>query len=443
MVSTFWIQEFERDQIPELVKGGGLRPRRIGVGDLRKIDHSANSLIGIWRTEAKGELPPLPRVILGSSPALQDLVAWTATYVPGLSPLSGLVRLMTIQAFQFQRNRNKGREWGDLVGGAVGLMYGEVMSYLHVGADIRTIDIDMCRSTLSYVLMRSIALGGCESDVGAIANDWLTLRKHAGLPTRRESCDLIVDIARSWEESRRGSSLFGSSGWPALYETRDLFGLLKTYGELPVADGNLIGSENDSELTAEQRVRIFDEVARKVVEDRSYRSDERGMVLAQLAFWCRKGLANQWAILQPFKATLPECAIWLGALQAQEPMADTLFVGRAVGWKLGIELFKEFDLFDAPDEDVSYFEMSVGQLERQWHEMMSSTNRARIKVALAPGVSTYVKVIGRNESLQQELPITTEYSRGKMGEIEEREELKRLQKSLELTLRDLRRYLRS
>ena len=95
------------------------------------------------------------------------------------------------------------------------------------------------------------------------------------------------------------------------------------------------------------------------------------------------------------------------------------------------------------DEDVSYFEMSVGQLERQWHDMMSNTNRARIEVALAPGVSTYVKVVGRNETLQQALPITTEYNKGKMEEMEEREELKRLQKSLERTLRDLRRYLRA
>ncbi|MDE2792098.1 MAG: hypothetical protein OXI81_16975 [Paracoccaceae bacterium] len=317
------------------------------------------------------------------------------------------------------------------------------MSYLHVGADIRTIDFDMCRSTLSYVLMRSIALGGNEGDVGAIANDWLTLRKHAGLPTRMESCDLIVDIARSWEGPGRGSSLFGSGGWPALYETRDLFGRLTAYGGFSIADGNRVGSENDAGVTAEQRVRIFDEVARKVVEERKYRSGERGMLLAQLAFWCRKGLANQWAILQPFKATLPECAIWLGALQAQVPMADTLFVGRAAGWKLGIELFEEFDLFDTPDEDVSYFEMSVGQLERQWRDMMSNTNRARIKVALAPGVSTFVKVIGRNELMQQELPIMTEYNRGKIGKGEDREELKRLQKSLERTLRDLRRYLRA
>ena len=262
---------------------------------------------------------------------------------------------MTIPAFHFERSRNRSRAWGDLVGGAVGLMYGEVMSYLHVGADIRTIDVDMCRSTLSYVLMRSIALGGCERDIDVIAKDWLTLRKHAGLPTRIESCDLIVDIARSWEGSRRGSSLFGSGGWPSLYETRDLFGRLKTYGEFPIADGNLFGLESDAEVTAEQRVRIFDEVARKVVEERSYKSDERGMVLAQLAFWCRKGLANQWAILQPFKTALPECAIWLGALQAQEPMADTLFVGRAVGWKLGIELFKEFDPFDAPGRGCFVF----------------------------------------------------------------------------------------
>ena len=443
MASTFWMWEFRREQIPELVKGEGVRPQRVGLRDLRQIGSRAEHLVGVWRADTRGKLPPLPGVILGSTAALQDLVAWTSTYVPGLCPLSGLVRLMTIPTFDYMQDRRRSKEWGDLAGGAVGLMYGEVMSYVHLGADIRAIDIDMCRGTLSYALMRSIALGGCDKDIGAISKDWITLRRRAGLSTRMESCDLIVEIARNWEHSGREGSLFGSDTWPVLQETSDLFTRLKAFGEFSIAGSDSGSWDEDAELTAEQRVRIFDEVAKKIVEDGSYGPGERGRMLAQLTFWCRRGLANQWAILQPFQARLPECAIWLGALQAQEPVADTLFVGRAVGWKLASELFREIDLFESPDEDVSYFEMSVGQLDRQWHEMMSNINRDRIKVGLAPGVSTHVKVVGRSEGVQRELPMAREYHRDQVDESVDKEELKRLQKSLERTLRDVRRYLRS
>ena len=442
MANAFWVREFGREQVPEFVKGEALQPRRIGSAELRQIETSEQRLLGLWRTVGSGKLSPLPQVILGKSSTLEDLVAWTATYVPGLCPLSRLVRLMTPSEFHKWRNRGSIKEWEEFAGGAVGLMYGEVMSYAHPATDIRTIDADMCRSTLSYVLMRCIVLGGNDKDIRSISDDWITLRRRAGLSTKKASCELIVDIAEEWADSPREMSLFGLDIRPAQEGVQELFRQLGGYEHIPLRGNMGVGSSEETKLTAEQRVRIFDEMALRVVSDPTYSAGHRGLMLAQLAYWCRKGLANQWAILQPFQTQLPECAIWLGALQAQEPMADTLFVGRAVGWKLAMELLEDLDLFNAPDDDVSFFELGIGPSERQWSDIVSATNRARVKVGIAPGVSTFLKVNGRNDAVQREIPMGASLIGDKWESPEGTEELKRLQRSLERTLRDLRRYLR-
>ena len=442
MASVFWITEFGREQLPEFVKGESVRRRRISFADLQRIETSARDLLGVWRTVGEGKLSRLPQVILGERAALEDLVAWAATYVPGLSPLSSLIRLMTPWAFHAFRNRVPVTDWEDLAGAAVGLMYGEVMSYANTSRDVKAIDIDMCRSTLSYVLMRDIALGGNEDDVAAIAKDWITLRASAGLYTRKGSCDLVVDIAKEWSRSQRDMPRFGRHSWPIFQPDADLTDQLATFVEYSGKYGDVANYLHATELTAEQRVRIFDRVATALVDDSTRDSRERGMMLAVLAFWCRRGLLNQWAILQPFQARLPECAIWLGAIQVREPMADTLFVGRAVGWKLAMELFGEVDLFRTPDEEISSFELCVGQPERQWNAIVAGISGARIKVGMAPGVNTYLKVGPRDGALQRELPMQGSYERQRKENLGGRDHLAQLQKSLEMTLKEIKRYLK-
>ena len=339
MARVFWITEFNREQIPEIVKGEGLRPRRISSGGLQQIETSNHELLGVWRTSRKSKLPPLPQVVIGRPAALEDLIAWTATYVPGLSPLSNLMRLMTPEAFRHFRNRDRLKDWEVAASAAVGLMYGEVLSYANLSTDIRTIDIEICRSTLSYVLMRNLVLGGNEDDVMAIAENWMTLRQRAGLSTNRTSCELILSIAIEWIRSQGEMSLFDTHNLPLPIVRGELLGQLELLGELPGKRKKVVDSLRNTGLSAEEKVRIFDQMALNIADDPVYKDRDRPMMLAQLAFWCRKGFSNQWAILQPFQARLPESAIWLGALQAREPMADMLFVGRTVGLKLAMELF--------------------------------------------------------------------------------------------------------
>ena len=442
MTNIYWKKLFKREQIPELLNGKGDRPIRTSLVELGKSETLADDLLGLWRTSGKGKTTPLPQIILGSSAALQDLIAWTSTYVPGLSPLSSIVHLMTFSTFRKLQNRNIVSQWNNLASFAVGLMYGEVMSYAHQHTDIRKMDIEMCRSTLAYVLMRSVALGGNEEEIVNISSAWIHLRKQAGLSTRIDSCQLVLDIVKDWAHSQREGLLIGEICSPVLRGENETINLLRKYPNAPRYSGDLVGAMNDSELTAEQRVKIFDEIAISLVKDSQLSSNEKGMMLAFLAFWCRRGLVNQWAILQQYHKRLPQCAIWLGALQYKEPIADTIFIGKAAGWKLAIELFEELDLFRAPDEDISFFELSVGQTERQWQDIVSSKNRSRIKVGIAPCISTHLKIGSQMDSLQLDLFDETDRKRKQIYDIGNSKELYRLQGSLKRALREVERFLR-
>ena len=87
-------------------------------------------------------------------------------------------------------------------------------------------------------------------------------------------------------------------------------------------------------------------------------------------------------------------------------------------------------MFTVPDCDISSYELSVGQPERQWNDVVSGISRERIKVEMAPGVSTYLKVGSRTDSSLGASPIQMPNEREKQGNPEEIEDFEKIRFNL-------------
>lgn len=434
----FCVAEFSREKILDLVKGESIDYKKVDLTEIESIDLPEDMLLGVWRFIDSSKLPLLPQLILGKRQALEDLLAWTTTYVPGLFPLSSLVRMMAPSTFRGIRKKTDIRGWNELTGAAVGLMYGELLSYANNPKDLSEINYDMCRSTLTYVLFRCIALGGGEEDVSKVAEDWIRLRLQAGLETRTSSCNLIFDITKELVFSEDGLSIVKIDDKTNFRKEIDLLNQIEMIDQGRGILKNTTGMVKETNLTAEERVLIFDEIASRIVIDRGSQERQKSKILGQIAFWCRNGFSNQWAILRRYSAELPESAIWLGALQAHEPLADTLFSGRSVGWKLALELYQGFDLFDAPKADFSIFELDIGKSQKEWERLITHINKQRIEIELSPGVTTFMKSGRHYAPLQRELPMDMNYEKERKELSKQVKELRDIESSMEKILKTIK-----
>ena len=267
------------------------------------------------------------------------------------------------------------------------------------------------------------------------------MREATGLVTRRSSCDLLLDISSELASPESGLGVFSSDVTADLQRDAVLAEQLRRVNEGQTPRQLTVFPDNVNLLTAEEKIRIFDNIAMDISYNPTYQRRDKGKILALLASWCRTGFANQLAMLDPFRAISPECTIWLGALQGLEPMSEALFAGRAVGWKLGRELFEQADLYAAPDVDSSSFELRIVSGEGTWRNAIAPSSGSRAKVELSPGVTTLFRLDGRSSLTPRESPSDADEARIEPHERRSIKELNSLHKSLQTLTEAIQSYL--
>lgn len=389
---TFWISDLTRDRFAELVSAQPAETQRVSMSQLAAIDVAPDSAVGIWRAPAKQGQSPLPQVIIGKQAVLEDLIAWVATYLPTIGPLSGQCRLLTPKAFHDAHRKSTKSDWRSIAGSAVALCFGEVLSYASHSVQPTDISFVMCRSTLSFALMRGTALGCSPNRLQEISEAWKAVRNKLGQSTNLDSSELILQIVLNFAfdtpigENDRVAGPHGVLGYNV-----DVQSFLEDYGNKYTSKLLANRIRDSRPLTAEERVELFDLVSPDLTRDSRHTAVERGLILASLAFWCRAGFSQQLAIMSPYQKALPQSTIWLAALHQSEPLMDTLSLGGGVGWRVAKELFRTEDIFQSPACDISVLELEVLTRGSNFERIVGSWDQSRMEVELFPGVSTIVR----------------------------------------------------
>ena len=429
---TYWVSDLTRDRIVERVNARLGNTRRVSLSQLAKIEVALDSAVGIWRAPAKQEQSPLPQVIIGHQAVLEDLIAWVATYLPTLGPLSAQSRLITPTTFQETHLTTATSDWRSLAGSAVALCYGEVLSYASHSVQPADISFVMCRSTLSFALMRSKILGGSPNRLQETAEAWKDVRNRFGQSTNRQSSDLILQIILDvafetpYGESDKVGVLRGMPGYDV-----DVPSIVESYG-------SRYAIRDDQTLTAEGKVELFDLMSPELIRDNRLKVLEKGSILASWAFWCRAGYSQQLAIMRPYQKALPQSTIWLAALHKSAPMMDTLSIGAGVGWRLAKELFRTVDIFLPPTCDISVLELEVLTRGSNFEENVGPWDKSRIEVEVFPGVSTIVRSNYDAAPKQAERPMKESASQLPLEDYETDRGLKSVEGLLRRALEDIK-----
>jgi hypothetical protein len=145
-----------------------------------------------------------------------------------------------------------------------------------------------------------------------------------------------------------------------------------------------------SERTAEERVQFFDETMPFLMDSRRPPT-EKAFAIALTAHICRPGFSQQASLLRDVTRVLPEAMLWLGAMQADAPLTETLAFGEGMAWRLARELFGLMDIFAPPLCDISFAELEVLCRRRDAFRVLRPSVRSRIDVELYAGLSVFVR----------------------------------------------------
>jgi hypothetical protein len=406
---NFWTAELRREQLPDIVRGSEYPVAPLSAADIPNLSPRRGTTTAIWRAFNAQSRSPLPQVIVGDEQTLEDLFAWSASYMRGIGPLTVHTRIITPTRLRHAMRIQPEGLWWRLASGAVGLIIGEVLMHARRPLPLTEISLAACRGTLSFVLMRAAALGATREELAEVTDLWQLLRSHTGQATTVVPSIAIAQVALTVAsvalEPNREPPADERNQWFRSFLARggdSVIGQIANVFGSSVAE--LVG-EPFSALTPEERVRFLDEFAPRLLTQPARTHIEKALAVALIAYLCRPGFAQQATLLAPYSTGLPDCMLWLGALQAAAPFTETLASSDGLGWRLARDLFEADDVFSAPRCDIALPELLVLLRGKSSAKSIKSLNRTRLEVELIPGVSAFVRSLQADVSDQVELPL--------------------------------------
>jgi hypothetical protein len=395
---TYLIAELKREQILDLLQDREFRLRLGTLSECTRLRPGDGQILAIWKARDASRGSPLPQVIVAENATLEDLFAWAASYLRGLGPLTAQMRALVPGQLDTVLREPSAGIWWQLASGAVGLIVGEVLAYGGQDRAAQEISMAACRGTLSFVLMRTAALGGDCGEFDTATAMWAQLRLITGQMHTQVEPRAISEIAQAvWrarmKKGRPDKNVSSPSAW---LETTILHGPNSELLE-EVVSGMGMPSTNVMSLfsrrTAEEKVQVFDDIATQLADRKDIDQSQRAFTIALMAFMCRPGLTYQAGLLKPYTSKIPEAGIWLGGLQAAVQLTETLAFGDGLGWRLAREIFIPNDVFSAPSCDIALSELKVLLRGRSAARTIKSVVPSRLDVELHPGVSAWVRNI--------------------------------------------------
>jgi hypothetical protein len=411
VADNLWTTELRREQLPDFVYGGAQSLSSISPGDIAELSPAPGVAVAIWRAPRVANRSPLPQIIVGDRATLDDLFAWSASYMRGIGPLTAQTRVITPAQLRLALRPAPDRMWWQLAGGAVGAVVGEVLMHARRSVPFSEITLAACRGTLTFALMRAAALGILPSELPDVADLWEQLRSQTGQPPSVAPIGAVAQAAIALaqgalktrpsrsspnESNQWFISLLDDGGVPDV-----LYRVVNRFGPLPPE----FSLERFFSYTPEERVQVFDKYAPFLVSQAITSRVESAFSIALVAYLCRPGLEQQMALAAGYCDALPEIMVWLGAMQAATPFTDTLAAGDGLGWRLARDLFEPSDVFATPRCDVALQELRVLARGRGAIKIIRPTTGTRLDVELLPGVSSFVRALPTEAPSQPRLEL--------------------------------------
>jgi hypothetical protein len=161
------------------------------------------------------------------------------------------------------------------------------------------------------------------------------------------------------------------------------------------------------ELTPADRVKLFDDLAPAIKNDRQRTPTERAFALAAVASLCRPGVLQQFTLLRSSLDGVPGALLWFGIIQGLHKNNDVLDVADGLGRRILRELLQREWIIDRPSSDIALMELEIVARGTSLNSIRTN-NMSHIIVEVQPGVYTLAK--WRPHALSQQRTLSEDTS---------------------------------
>lgn len=343
---------------------------------------------------------PLPTAIVGAYREIEDLIAWSLTYLRHLSPITSYIRLIDVDLIrQFNSDRTRLKGIRQIQAAMLGAIVGEVCAQSRQIIPLDSISLAACYSTLSFAMLRSFRVGYSVDAVDEVPERWLRARKF--LDQRSSSIELrpvlssISRLIESCEHFAPQQLLFDRMQTDKLAINLDLIDLLEP-GAIRQYSPVIREMQN---FSAEDRVRLFEVAAREATREGRR---EASLVVAVLAACCRPGNLSTMRLLSQFLSEVPDAPVWFGLVQGLLAGGDVLEIANGLGLRIFRDLNQPEDIISRPKSDVQLEELLIFSRSHNGVRPIRSEMRGRVVVDVLPGVPIIVPVPERKPELDNE-----------------------------------------
>ncbi len=380
------ILEFDRSMFADLLQGKGPE-RSTTLATWLNGASFTGQVTAIWALDRWGGPGFLPNLIVGSDNAVIDLLAWSTVFLQGSGPVSGIMRVMTLDDLMGLSDESRLRDLRvETLAPLIAVCIGEILARRGVAARVDLLTTEAVTSTLSYSLFRAQLIAS------AMGRDEVVRRwKSVQGAHLEQKHDRITELVLGMVDDALSALSPHDRSEEFRYHRAIDFAQSKSSANsrlrqaIPAATSRLFPDEfwEDSEkLSAEQLVDILDQMGPVLERAAETSPSERAALLARLISRTNPELDNQLELARPMLDGLPEIGLLLATAVAAQAPGKLLAANEGIGWKVAARLASQFDPLALPISDLGWLEF---ELARQGADKAGRKRQAYGTVEIFPG----------------------------------------------------------
>src|SRR6266851_5451025 len=403
-----WLVSGKREVLLDLtsVTTGAARIGARPVQSASDLIPKEDELSLVWREYPQG-FSELPHAIVAHRATLDDLFAWSATYMRGVGPLSSYCRILLTNEAGLLFDNIKGGLPPPVQSAFVGLIIAEVLVLSRYQLRLGDISLAACESTLAYLFTRAIVLRRPSEAFGSLPEKWLQVKTYTHPNALPPAAQGIADTCKLVAE------LLGGDQMSLTLNDRDFVrGCLRQL----ISDGQMTprlvsrfaewlgaASPLDSaffrilELPPQERVDLFDKTLPAITNNLRATQTERSFATAMVGSFCKPGSFQQYGLLREHSEKTPESMLWFGLIQGLQRTTDALAIGEGLGRRVLRELLRDEQIAGRPYSDINLFELEILSRGNPFKSVRTAIS-SQIRVEVQPAIYT----VGRWKSSESE-----------------------------------------
>lgn len=402
-----WFQDATKTDLLNIVQSDRLPERPLRqLRSINELPESSSELQFLWREDPQ-ECVKFPSVIIVDKMTQRDFFAWTGTYLPYCRPFTALCRVTSRDTFKAAVEAQTVYGLGQLETICIGLIVGEVATYVAGQSNVNRLSINAFAGTYSFAMTRAIAGNMVPTEREKVGELWskarrLTRQKHLSLS--------LSDLNQVWSLVFNISEHKSLGKWRPDLESEILVLACRELSQIGEISENiwqnltrgLLDNDMNNELLKgprEGRVMQVERVLNNLSQQTTVDKMKRAFVGGYLASRIAPGTFEHYELLLPYLPKLPSLLLWYGLCAGLHKDSKLRNFGSGIARRIILDAVQEENVLNRPRCDIALEELEVLSSGNNPAQNLSPKESGHLIVEILPCINCVMRKPDGQQSL--------------------------------------------